>query len=115
MLKEIDQTPLSNESSRKSLSLRLPCLLQRQTLGVWLGKKLSRRLTKIIDDGLNLSSLLLVLYRLQVHIVLVGVIVEDVSGFFRLRACLLVPKDQVDPVMQVCRYIIRFLESELAS
>ena len=109
MLKQVYQASLSDKGRCEPLGLRPSGLLQRQTLGVWLRKKLSWRLAKVVDDGLNLSSLLLVFDRLQVYVVLVRVIVEEVAGLFCLRACLLVPEYQVDPVVQVSRYILGFL------
>lgn len=40
----------------------------------------------------------------------IGVIVEEISGLHCLWARLLVPKDQVDPVMEAAGHILTFLQ-----
>lgn len=43
---------------------------------------------------------------------LVGAVVEDVEGLFGRPPPLLVPEDEVDPLMQVGRHILRLLGQE---
>ena len=43
-------------------------------LGVWLCEELCRSLAKVVDDGLDLSLLLLILDTAQIHIVWGGVV-----------------------------------------
>ena len=40
----------------------------------------------------------------------IGVVAEDVTCLYCLRTNLLVTKDQINPLMQVCRDVLRLLE-----
>ena len=85
MFEQVDQAPFSNKGRREPLGLRLTGLIQWQTLGVWLRKQLSWRLTEVVDDRFDLSSLLLVFDCFKVDVVFVRVKVEDVACFLGLR------------------------------
>lgn len=69
MLKEVYKGPLPGERGGVALDLVLLSSLQCPSLRMWLSEQLCWCLAKVVDDGLNLTTLLLILNALQINIV----------------------------------------------
>ena len=64
-------------------------------------RDLTGGLSKVVNHSLDSLALWLILDGIQVDCPLVGAVVEDVGGLNRRAAFLLVPEDQVDPMVEV--------------